>query len=547
MTDRITGLHRNPFYLLGATVRDDRRRIVSLAEERQLDLDHDECMKASADLLNPRARVNAEVSWLPGVAPRRAIELTEALLNLRVDVWSEKGLPTLARANLLAASFEVPLSNDDTSELAKKLVEFASVAAQVEAGEVLRDINEDRMVARLPLVPGVDAVEEELGERGQYYRSVVKLALDRVEPRQLVAIMTEAVDVVTDGGDRQAPALIEDVVHMFEVEVQQFLELEAANITALIEAIRATAPRGETTVAPLVTKLATVARNWDSVAQPIQLAMRSRGTEHPMSNEVGIAIRSLGVDLFNHHQMIGQAKRITELLQEVFAELPEFSERLENDAEALNEIEQSRVQATRKRAEWAREITYSVEIGMFFQDVLGISPKGLVWKGRTYPLESITRVRWGATRHSVNGIPTGTTYTICFGDAKSEAIVECRQTEVFEAFIPRLWKAVGVQLLLNALNDLRAGKEWLVGGLPVRDDGIALYRHNFWTRDLVVRPWNAIRFWTADGALNVADKENPKINASFSYIQTENVHVLEHILEMATKRRGLRRLSELLN
>src|SRR5437016_2680947 len=66
-----TALDRTHFGVLGATTRDDRRRIVELAEERSLTRDADACARARADLCNPRQRVAAEVAWLPGLSPAR--------------------------------------------------------------------------------------------------------------------------------------------------------------------------------------------------------------------------------------------------------------------------------------------------------------------------------------------------------------------------------------------------------------------------------------------------------------------------------------------
>ena len=61
-----------PFSLLGATIRDDRKRIMDLAEEKSLELDAEICQKARSDLINPRTRLAVEMGWLPGVSPRRA-------------------------------------------------------------------------------------------------------------------------------------------------------------------------------------------------------------------------------------------------------------------------------------------------------------------------------------------------------------------------------------------------------------------------------------------------------------------------------------------
>lgn len=546
MTIRRTGLHQNAFYLLGATVRDDRQRIAVLADERALELDHETCVKARADLLNPRSRLAVEVSWLPGVSPRRATQLLE---RVTVDPRGAKrvdGLPALAKANLLAAALEASSDGDAPEDLAARIVELARTIDAVDAGEVLRDVNEDRSVARLALVQSEDLVAQELTEQGRYYRTVLRNALDRLPAQQLVATTTHAVTAATKGGDVGAPSLIDGLVDVYEVEAQAFLAAEAENVYKLIAAIRTVAPRGDGAVTPLVAKLASVARNWDVVAQPVQVGLRARGMEHDLSRRVGGAIRSLAVDLFNEHQMLAEARRLTDLLRDVFAELPEFAERLEEDANALEELEAEQAATKGKRSEWAREISYRADIGMVLKDVLSISPDGVSWQGRSYPLENITQVRWGATRHSVNGIPTGTTYSIAFGDGKSGSVVETRKGEVYEAFVERLWKAVGVRLLLDTLRDLKAGKEWWIGETRIRDDSVTFYRSLAWRREPVAVPWSDVRHWDEGGLLKIASKSDAKLNASFSYQNTANVYVLDRMLTAALKQRDLRRLSELL-
>lgn len=547
MTLRHTALHKNAFNLLGATVRDERQRIVTLAEERSLELDHDSCQKARSDLLNPRNRLAVEVSWLPGVSPRRAAQLIERLTVDPRGAERVEGLPTLARANLLAAALEASSDGDSPAVLADRLVELARESAAVNAAEVLRDVNEDRTIARLPLVQSAEQVAQELAERERYYRTVLRNALDHLPPEQLVATATQAIATATEAGEIHAPPLIDGLVDLYEVEAQAFLSAEAENVVKLIAAIRAAAPHGDVGVAPLITKLASVARNWDAVAQPVQVGLQARGHEHDLSRRMGGAIRSLAVDLFNEHQMLAAARSLTDLLRDVFAELPEFAERIEDDADALDELEAGQAASKDESSEQAREITYRAEIGVMFKDVLSIGPEGVSWQGRTYPLESVTRVRWGATRHSVNGVPTGTTYTMAFGDARTGAVVECRREEVYDAFVERLWKAVGLRLLLDTLRDLKNGKEWWIGETRIRDESITFYRSLAWKREPVAVLWSEIRHWDEAGLLRIAAVRDPKLNVALSYLETVNVHILDRILTAAAKQKGLSRLSELLD
>lgn len=546
-TLRTTALHQTPFAILGVTTRDDRRRIVELAEEKSLELDHDVCQKARSDLTNPRTRLSAEIAWLPGVSPRKASQLVENLLHDPMAVREESGLPTLAHLNLLAAAFEAVDSEHDAEDLASFIQEVAYLVDEIDPEDVLRDINEDRAVSGFPEVRAIDQIDAEVAERKRYYRSAIKDALDRLPPTTLVQVMTDTVDGVTLGGEDHAPELIDDLVDSYEVETQGFLQKEAENVHKLIKAARDSANSGEAAVKPFVDKLDAVARNWDKVAQPIQLSAKARGIDHEASCDLAYEIRSLAIDLFNKHDMLTQSQRLTGLLQELFAELPEVSERVEQDADALAEIFHERKKAVARKDEWAREITYRAEIGVMFKDTLSISPDGISWKGQSFSLDSITRVRWGGVRHSVNGVPTGTTYTIAFGDKRSEAVVELKKEDIYSKFIDKLWRAVCVRLLGEMLEALKDGRDLYFGDALLHDDGITLVKHKFLGANERVRcTWGQVQIWNADGSFCIGSKDDKKTNVGISYIHVANTHILEQLIRMAFKKPGLRRLSELL-
>ncbi len=546
-TLKTTALHQTPFAILGVTTRDDRRRIVELAEEKSLELDHDVCQKARSDLTNPRTRLSAEIAWLPGVSPRKASQLVEGLLHDAMAVREESGLPTLAHLNLLAAAFEAVDSEHDAEDLASFIQEVAYLVDEIDPEDVLRDINEDRAVSGFPEVRALDQIEAELAERKRYYRSAIKDALDRLPSTTLVQVMTDTVEGVALGGEDHAPELIDDLVDSYEVETQGFLLKEAENVHKLIKAARESANSGEAAVKPYVDKLDAVARNWDKVAQPIQLSAKARGIDHEASRDLAYEIRSLAIDLFNTHDMLTQSQRLIGLLQELFAELPEVSERVEQDADALAEIFHERKQAVARRDEWAREITYRAEIGVMFKDTLSISPDGISWKGQSFSLDSITRVRWGGVRHSVNGVPTGTTYTIAFGDKRSEAVVELKKEDIYSKFIDKLWRAVCVRLLGEMLEALKDGRDLYFGDALLHDDGITLVKHKFLGANERVRcTWGQVQIWNADGSFCIGSKDDKKTNVGISYIHVANTHIMEQLIRMAFKKPGLRRLSELL-
>lgn len=542
-----TALHQSAFAVLGATTRDNRKRIVELAEEKSLDLDHDVCQKARSDLTKPRTRLSAEIAWLPGVSPRKATQLVDNLLSNPMSVREESGLPTLAHLNLLAAAFEAVDGEHDADDLAGFIVEAAYLAEDLNPEEVLRDINEDRAVSGFPEVRALDKIEAELSERKRYYRGAIKDALDRLPPMTLIQVMTETVDGVTSGGEDHAPGLIDDLVDSYEVETHGILQKEAENVHKLIKAARDHAGSGEAAVKPYVDKLDAVARNWDKIAQPIQLSSKARGIDHEASRDLAYEIRGLAIDLFNKHDMLAHSKRLTGLIQELFSEVPEIADRVEEDADALADIFQQRKQAASRKDEWAREITYRAEIGVIFKDTLSISPQGVSWKGQNFPLDSITRVRWGAVSRSVNGIPAGTTYTIAFGNRISEAVVELKKQDIYSTFIDKLWRAVCVRLLAEMLETLKAGRDLHFGDALLHDDGITLVRRKFLGSNEKVRcSWGQVHVWSADGSFCIGAKDDKKVNAGISYIHGANTHILEQAIHMAFKKPGMRCLSDLL-
>lgn len=345
---RNIALLQSPFAILGANTHDDRRRIVELAEAEALESNHEACQKARADLTNPRTRLNAEIAWLPGVSPQKVVDL---LARLQCDpgaIAQEVGLPALAHLNLLVGVLESLDAGQIAPILGTLIRRMAVRAEDLSAGSVQRFINEDRAIAGFPEIKAVDSIESELSERKRYYRIAIRNALDRLPSATLIRVMTDVVDSVTVGGKKQAPELIDSLVDSYDVEVQGFLQAEAENAKKLIAAARRAAGGGEAAVQKFVEQLIAVASNWDRVAQPIQVSTMARGIAHEPSRELAYAIRGLCLFLNNDHGMVALAQRLTAMLQDVFAEVPDVAERVGDDAKALADIQAKRAASARR-------------------------------------------------------------------------------------------------------------------------------------------------------------------------------------------------------
>lgn len=542
---------QNPFHILNASPRYNRRRLMELADECSLLSDSDECMEACSELTNPRKRLSAEVSWLPGIGPKRAEEMLSLLESAPEDLLVATSLPSIARTNLLVAGLtRLPDLNAD--DMVKWILEIASTFENIDANELSVLVNEERVVSGFPEVSDISSFEAEIQERRVYYRQVIKAALNNLSSKYLVQAVTDAVESATDYGEEECPVVIADIIDAYEVEAQGFFDEEEDNIKRLVEKLRTAvdSKRPDSTLASMVDQLITVVKNWGFVAQPIQVSAKSQGLDHKASLSIANLVRELAIHMYNEHGKLDFSQQLTNMLQEVFAEVDTVAERTAKDAHVLDEIAEQQVrltrEATHRAEEWRREITYEADVGAVFKDKLRISPEGIDWKKRHWTLDSITKIRWGGTRHSINGIPSGTTYTILFGNDSSYTVIELRREDTYINFIDRLWKSVGIRLLTECINGLRAGKKYYFGSAVMNDYGMELERKKFFgSNERFFCRWEELSIWNANGSFCIAKKEDRKTMREFSYLDEDNIHVLEAAIRMLLKKGG-NRLSSIL-
>lgn len=539
-------LHSNPFHLLGATVRDNRSRLIELVDDKSLVMDAAVVSKARTDLTTPKNRLSAEISWFPGVSPRSVNAYIEKLYNDPEDILYSESLPPLTKANLVANLINILREDVDVRTWAGCINNLAYASDKIDSEDVLRAINEDRTISGYPPIQSVDLIDEELSLRRRFYSETVRTAIDSLDSQMLVKVVTSVADTTTGSGEYHAPVLVHDVIDRYEIEANRFLEPETENILKLIETIRENGSKGEKAVDGLVKKLDKITRNWDFVAQPIQLSMKAQGLEHDLSHKVAWSIRSLCIDLFNKHDMLETARFLNSTLRDLFAELPEVVEQLENDTVALDDIFEKRNQSQEDDEEWVRSITFTAEIGVVMKDRLSISPRGVEWKGKRIPLDEVKFVRWGAVRNSVNGIPTGTDYTIGVSNSQHHFDILTRKEGIYEGFIQCLWRAVCVRLMTNYAQSLGTGNTFNIGGINFDDNGVTLKRKKFFGSDDVYTPWGQIKYFSSNGCLVIMDKNDSKVSAEASYKDSWNVHVLEALIRFSFKNwKG--RLSGVLN
>ena len=544
-------LAANPFHTLGATMEDGRRRIAELAEEQSLVGDETSIREARSVLTNPRKRLAAEVGWLPGLGAERVVETLSILEVNPADVRRVTDVPALARANLLADGLVRSGRSSVVEDIAEWIIELSQTHDRLNADEVIELLNEARTTAGFAAITNRESVEEELQSRRRHFRDAIKRCLDRLPAAALVDAVTVAVDRATSHGTEHAPPLIDDMVHTYEVEAQEFFDKETRNVKTLVQQIRDTASESvdEERIDTLVTKLERIVKNWDFVAQPIQVSYSSRGLSHELSHEVAGEIREIAVDLYNEHSLLEVSQRLTSIQRNVFAEIAKITEQLDEDAARLNKIAEERAeyfeQMKAQAESWAHEITFEANVGLM-KNKLRISPAGVEWKGSRIGLEEITRVRWSGTKHYTSGVPSSAKFSITVGAKRTFVRIELKDYREFAEFVERLSKTAAIRLFTEMLEGLRAGQQYRFGTAVVGDYGIVLERARvFGANEEVFCEWTELAIGNGEGTFGIAKKDERKVAVELPYDEVDNVQILEAAMRAFWKRGGPR-MSDLL-
>ena len=393
-------LLQNPFYLLTTTQQDNRNRIIELAEERSLLSDVDKCMAARATLTNPRKRISAEVAWLPGVAPERIYDM---LLLLESSVGNHFGcdkttpiapidslasvlaslpyakkynvadevlellktpdrrftevakflnidkLKPVAQANLLAARIS-RLPDCTPNIVAKWVIAIAQVFEGVNSQDVLTTLNQERKTSGFPEITDLSVIETEIRNRRLYYQQVIKSALENILTAKArvkaVTIILLEVESTPESDESGWPILVEDAVDAYEEGAATFLETIKKNIEIQNKKIRiaADAETPDVDFTSMVDELLQTIKDWDVIAQPIQLNKNRQGLHHEASHDVADRVRQLAIHLFNEYDKLGFSQKILNVLKEASREIPAITERITADLDILNKIAKGREQ-----------------------------------------------------------------------------------------------------------------------------------------------------------------------------------------------------------
>lgn len=543
-----TSLLDSPFYLLRASVRDDRHALIEKAEERSLVADAELCNDARTTLTTPRLRLSAELNWLPGVAPRRAQSLADMAGRDALPIAEINGIPPLAACNLVAA-WLTPQKTRNEKEVAVALEVLSNRFHGIDTHELLLTINEDREAAGFPAVPGTDQIEDLLQARRADFARVMRDGLAQIDRPD--SVLSDIVREEIGGKDGTMTTLTSDLVAHYEVGVQQHLDGLRGHIETYCDRV-ATALNEVDSYSkkskPQIDDLDSMLRLWEELTRPLLLASASQGKEESNTRAVAAAMRRLTLQMVNEHGMVAEAKRLTDLQRELFSDLTLYSEQLEQDLTALDDLRKDEERTKADLVEWEEKVTRRIPIG---KDLVTSSPEGISYRGQTFAFSEITGVRWGVFRQYYNGIRGERKFTVwiqsgqrtmqieCVRFMDSEQVVQGR----FSAVIELLWDTVMVRLIGEQLGLLSRGETAHFPGCKLTRDGAYLTEHRVFGSNTFVRcGWDDLRWQAGNGCLRLLSASNKRIYTDLLYRDTQNAPVLEAVLNFLAKDGNLSKL-----
>jgi hypothetical protein len=534
----------NPFKVIGASSRDNKSKLVELAEEKSLSIDPELCAKARSDLSNPRTRIACEVSWFPGVSPKRCDELCRIpILNASL-IDKIDTLPSLAMVNLYACIFQAIEGNELAEVISATISKFSHLIEKISFDEIVRDINEDRLVSSFPEIRSTDLIEEAYAGQLSVYKDLVKNALDRFDPESLVKILTLVVDLDTESGKHSAPMFTELLIDMYEVEVISVLDSELDKLKSLKYKILNKLDARNFDLSADIDTAIRVLSNFGKIAFPIILLNVSKGTKFNKAEDIADEMRSLGIALNNKYQQTEASIRVISSIKMVFNTIDDISEQANEDEEKLSEILHDQNQARIKSEKEKLALRYSGEIGIIFKEKVEINHEGIRYGSKYFQMDKITRIGWGSVKNSVNGIPTGTDYTIFFGDDHELATIQTRRKEVNDNVTDRLWKARAYEIMSIIIDRLKRGEAISFGDMTIWDDRVKLRRHKFFGSEDVVCYWKDTYVNSYNGEFFVVHKSDNKIYKSLPFKSTPNIFILNTLLDTLHKKASINRISQ---
>jgi hypothetical protein len=321
-------LTTNPFWLLRTSVRARKQDVVdalesAIADDRASEAD---LLRAQQVILAPNTRLGAELSWLPDLAPSRAVAIAGTLSGnppKEIALQLLDGIVGLSRANVAADICRRYPGQTDLIDQLTKSYETLCLA------DVEETINASRRIA------GFSPVHPEL----------LKVTLSKIELQHADCATVCLVECPCPG--RALSTLIGDDVEpgtlhfeFLEATVRAYRAWVGKRLQQIDDALQdeisgMKLKPGDIDIAKRIRAGVVLWSEWNG---PVELWDQAKGLEEPRSYAICDKLRDLCLWLANEMEQRKAALEITEGLRANFTKLPSMLKLLEEDAATLKRL-----------------------------------------------------------------------------------------------------------------------------------------------------------------------------------------------------------------
>ncbi len=266
-------LFENPFYILGASMTDDRQRLRSLHDEKSL-LNAASCDEAFQTLITPSRRLMVELCWFPGCDETEVLSALSSLEDAK-----RKGVATLGNISRLRSPVACIgelnlllslLSYAANSDIDNFLFEACRLFDAIDLEQLRTVINEDREKSGMPAVTRISDFEDSLLSYQNDVCSTLVKRLQEADPydydHAVYRVASFGTSPIIDAVMRNYEYLISSRLDQYEIAVQNNIkELERffnkEDRPALIE------------------KIQKMVSGWDGAIEPLRKYCEAVGTD----------------------------------------------------------------------------------------------------------------------------------------------------------------------------------------------------------------------------------------------------------------------------
>lgn len=337
-------LAENPFYILEASIYDDKTTIQQAAEDKSFfdDEDNGEMYERAATILtSPKKRISAEMRWFVGCSSTQEKEIIERLDNK--SYYGKRFFCTLAELNCNVYQMEYQDLTVETIMLIGALYERQDLE------EILSYINEGREKSKFPPIRDTADIKSELKEIREEIRRTFQFKIKELSRKNLIKLADELADLVIDA--KQCNAIVDD---FFSKVYAVYMDARIDEI--LGEILDVDKNLEDSPNESNFRDIEILVRELSEILKPLDKMVGIASTvKENYAEKVFYHLRGNILDWYKEKDLLDEPLRLAKILLECFGHIEELRNRAETDVKDLEDLQQERL-------EWKKFIERSEKI-----------------------------------------------------------------------------------------------------------------------------------------------------------------------------------------